>query len=109
MVDVPSKVRENECIILDSLINAAAGAQANLKKFNQCIRMQKQLEDLKETQDFLVTKDDVDLLKTGFKASASKRPIGWTTCGDLFESLENPSEVDAVVESETSTETIPVE
>ena len=109
VVKVKESLRSCEKLALDSMVGAASSLQSDFKHYNECLDIRGQLDNLADTDDLLLTKEDHKYLEAGFKATTGNRPNGWEACVDLFLSLETPAEVEVAVEDPETPVIEPVE
>lgn len=96
----PVNVNKRYCEVdaIQSMIAyAAAKEKENLAEFNLCASLAEEVGSIeKDQKTWVIPQSDLNILRDGFKISFSReinRPFIWVRLKELFEQLENPTEV----------------
>ena len=82
-------MRKAETDALKAMINSVAAGEKDRKKYNNCIDLLAQLENLSDKDDLIIDNSDVDALEKGFEGTAGQRPYFWTKLRTLFRQFDN--------------------
>lgn len=88
--------RDVEIAALDTMVALSSQSEKENEKFNLCTDLSRQLENLEDNDDWVITKGDLAILRDGFKKSAEnrQRPMIWSRLKELFDQIETPEKLE---------------